>query len=171
MSREEWRPVLDFKGLYEVSNLGRVKSLRTEKIIAGSRSTLSPHYRAVTLSYPAPPRDVKYKYVHIEVLQAFVCLRPEGLLALHKDGNVLNCELTNLYWGTPQMSAAERIRHGRSGRGEKNPNSTLVASEVRRIKQAYAGGGVKQSTLGDLYGVSHAHISRIIRGKSWSTEL
>lgn len=26
--KEEWRPVKDYEGLYEVSNFGRVKSLR-----------------------------------------------------------------------------------------------------------------------------------------------
>ena len=31
MIKEEWKPVKDYEGLYEVSNLGRVKSLRFNK--------------------------------------------------------------------------------------------------------------------------------------------
>jgi len=42
MDKEEWRDIKGYEGLYQVSNLGRVKSLeRTAPVMNGSKRTVS----------------------------------------------------------------------------------------------------------------------------------
>jgi hypothetical protein len=50
--------------------------------------------------------------VSVLVLETFVCLRPAGLIACHKDDNQQNNKLSNLYWGTYSDNVKDAIRNG-----------------------------------------------------------
>ena len=104
MEKEIWKPVKGYEGLYEVSNLGRVRSLpRTE--VCGSLirkrcgRELKPYvrngYMRVTLSkYGAHTRI----YVHRLVAIAFIP-NPKSLPFInHKDENPSNNSAENLEW-------------------------------------------------------------------------
>lgn len=129
-TREVWRPVVDFEGLYDVSNLGRIRScdrwveaptrwgsttryhkpgrvLREQrKLIKGTYS-----YAVVNLS-----RDgiVTTHQVHALVLTAFVGPRPPGKWARHGPAGLMDNRLSNLSWGTPSDNAYDRVRDGTS---------------------------------------------------------
>jgi len=167
-TREVWMPVPDYEGLYEVSNLGRVRSHKGSKptIMKGGRGTCKMGYLRVTLRDAATVASARY--IHILVLEAFVGPRPHGMLGLHDDGNVDNCRLSNLSWGTAAQNAQDRIRHGRVFTGSRNPNGRLTFEQIRAIRANYFSGRAKQTTLARQFGVSQAHISRIILKKSWS---
>ena len=49
--------------------------------------------------------------------------------------------------------------------GSANSNARLSVDDVSRIRSLYADGAVSQQALGGLFGVSQAHISRIVRNK------
>ena len=106
--------------------------------------------------------------LHRLVLAAFRPLRPEGSLALHKDGVVANCALSNLYWGTHKRNALDRITHGRSGKGEANPNARLSLVAVARMRSLRRARGLSQAELGRMFGVSQVHAGRIVNSESWS---
>lgn len=166
--RERWVAVAGYEGLYEVSDHGRVRSFKNGvvRILKGGPSTCLMRYRRVTL------RDknnaASARYVHTLVLEAFEGPRPAGKLGLHKDGCVDNCALSNLYWGTHQQNADDRIRHGRSFAGRRNPNAVLSERQVASIRRDYSRGTADQVNLARQFGVSQAHISRIILNHSWS---
>lgn len=114
---EEWRPVLGWEGLYEVSDLGRVRSLSR----GGYRGRIIKPY----LNRKDYPRlmvalcDGKRKHggrqafptVHRIVLEAFVGPRPDGMEACHYNGDACDNRLKNLRWDTKMGNVADRRRH------------------------------------------------------------
>lgn len=91
---EEWKPVKGFEGLYEISNLGRVKSLwyGREKILKPEKIL---GYLRVVLC-----RNGKKKKLFVHRLVAIAFLpNPKGLPEVnHKDENPSNCVVSNLEW-------------------------------------------------------------------------
>lgn len=105
---EIWKQVKGFP-LYEVSNLGRVKSKHHSKrhpnggLIIGCKT--SSGYLKVFLS--DGKGNQKQQSVHRLVAQAFIP-NPSGKLTInHKDGNKTNNSVDNLEWST----YSENIRH------------------------------------------------------------
>lgn len=121
MEQERWLPVVGFDGLYEVSDLGRVRSLARvvphrssgrltlpERVMAGSRRA-TRKYQMVNLWKDGRQHA---KYVHALVLEAFVGPRPPGYDACHYDGCVTNNRLDNLRWDTRSANMIDAMRHG-----------------------------------------------------------
>lgn len=90
---EEWRAVVGYEGAYEVSSLGRVRSL--DRYLADGRrrhgrpKSLAIHqgYPAVTLFKNREPKTIK---IHALVAAAFIGPRPEGHQVNHKGNNVVD---------------------------------------------------------------------------------
>lgn len=167
----EWRAIAGFDG-YEVSADGQIRSWwMTSRW--GRKRRIAPHvlatrwrggYLAVTISVDGKKHAVP---VHIATCEAFHGSRPNGMWALHRNGDRENNTSRNLYWGTPLENAADRDRHGNTGRGEKNPNARLKKADVARIRQDYRAGKATQVQLAEQHGVRQAHISEIVLGKCW----
>jgi predicted transcriptional regulator len=51
--------------------------------------------------------------------------------------------------------------------GEGHPSARLTAADVITMRQRYADGGVTQRELSSEYGVTQAHVDKIIRRKKW----
>jgi len=62
----------------------------------------------------------------------------------------------------------DKVGHGTSTRGERNPSAKLTKDDIRSIRATYAAGGATQSALGVLYGVSQGVVSLIVRRKAWA---
>ncbi len=123
---EEWRAVVGFEGSYEVSNLGRVRSLDrhvTYQKQTGKTRSVTKFYKGRLLR----PGTVKSghqlvvlglgnikrsKFVHDLVLRAFVGPPPPETECCHGDGNPANNPLSNLRWGTRLENVADAIKHG-----------------------------------------------------------
>lgn len=169
---EEWRPVVGYEGLYEVSSIGRVRSLpRRRQTGAGIRTLrerlLTPKpglYPTVSLSRLGDPRTLT---IHSLVLIAFVGPAPPGMEACHNDGNKWNSKLSNLRWDTRSGNTNDRVSHGVSNRGERCGSAKLTSRQVDEIRQRFAQ-GERQSALAREYGVSQSNISQIVNRKRWS---
>ncbi len=117
MTAERWRPVVGYEGLYEVSNLGQVRSLdyvdvRGRLWRGGSRKS-RPNVRSGHPQIPLRRHGEKgMAYVHRLVLEAFVGPAPEGMEACHNDGNPTNNALSNLRWASRAENNLDRVRHG-----------------------------------------------------------
>lgn len=156
---EEWRPIKHPEGLYEVSNMGRIRSLR---FINGKTNRLrtvplvrkpvrqNTGYLCVLLS-DGPYR--KIRSVHTLVLEAFVGPRPEGYEAAHLDGNPENPELTNLKWVTHIENQSHRIQHGTHCRGERNHRTRISEATAREILKLKAQ-GVRQKDICERFGLA-----------------
>ena len=97
---EEWRPVKDYEGLYEVSNLGRIKSLcagRWKSTMLRKPCPTVNGYLAVMLRKSGKARLIT---IHRLVAIAFLD-NPEGLREVnHKDEDKTNNRADNLEWCT-----------------------------------------------------------------------
>lgn len=106
VNREIWKDVDGYEGLYQVSNLGRVKALpkytyskgypqlRKERVLKPVYTGKYRNYLSVTFS------DGKQYKVHRLVAIAFIP-NPDGLpLVNHKDENPSNNTVGNLEWCT-----------------------------------------------------------------------
>ena len=105
---EHWRLVVGYEGLYEVSDLGRVRSLRKGRLLAlnsGSRG-----YVARTLV--GADGKKRYTNVHRLVLEAFVGLCPDGFECCHNERDPTNNRLTNLRWDSRASNALDKVEHG-----------------------------------------------------------
>lgn len=132
IAEERWLPIPGWEDLYEVSDLGSVRSL--DRIVYGPNGTtrtfanrvfkgrkLNPTidplgYPYVMLSESSRGRDTqegrKRVGVHTLVMLAFVGPRPDGMWIRHLDGNSSDPRLSNLSYGTPADNNDDTLRHG-----------------------------------------------------------
>jgi hypothetical protein len=97
---EIWKDVLGYEGLYVVSSLGRVKSVKTGLI--RKHYDEGHGYKRVSL---CKNRRYKLKCIHRLVVEAFIGAIPKGLEVNHKDEDKSNNTLDNLEICTRQYNA------------------------------------------------------------------
>lgn len=108
MSKEIWKDIEGYEGLYQVSNLGRVKSnLRKGKILK-SNSTYDGYYN-VTLSKNG---KLKTYRIHRLVCIAFLDNPLNKSEVNHIDGNKKNNNIENLEWCTRSENAEHAHKTG-----------------------------------------------------------
>lgn len=118
---ERWLPCLGHEGEYEVSDLGRVRSVARIVISRGGRGrlpvkerikNLSPGYGGYILAELWRNNKKRKVRVHTLVLEAFVGPAPDGLECRHLNGNGADNRLSNLEWGTSSANKYDLVRHG-----------------------------------------------------------
>lgn len=174
---EIWRNVNGYEGLYEVSNLGRVRSL--DRIvfrkdgrettfygkIMSSRSTTTSKYIYVDLCKDGIR---KHYTVHSLVARAFIGDYKRPYEVNHIDGDITNNSVDNLEIVTHLENIQHSIRYGRKRDcGENHVNakiSNVQASEMR----AMWNNGMRQVDIGKVFGVSNKLVNRIVNNKGYT---
>lgn len=176
MTSEVWKPVPGFLGRYEVSTLGRVRSL--DRVVPkrnrwGREGTTS--FRGRVLSQKVRRDGYLEVALHDEgesrswlvaslVALAFIGPRPEGMQVCHEDGKKDNARAANLRYDTPAGNNADKLLHGTLPRGESNHAAKLTAADVLEIRRR---AGEAQRLLAEEFGCTFSNISAIQRRKSW----
>lgn len=147
---EEWRLVVGYEGLYEVSDQGRVRSLDRDSTrgdgvkrrLTGRmmKAYRSPgNYDRVSLFDGLGRRH--WKRVHTLVLEAFIGPRPDGAVACHNDGDHTNNRVDNLRWDTYSANNVDLVVHGTHWQARKThckngheftPENTIIRPEGGR---------------------------------------
>lgn len=113
MNKEEievWKDIQGYEGLYQISNLGRVKSLKfgKERIMKQTINTWG--YPSLTLY---DKNKCKTHTIHKLVAQAFIP-NPQNLFQInHKDENKQNNNVSNLEWCTQKYNINYGTRNER----------------------------------------------------------
>jgi hypothetical protein len=111
----EWRSVVGYEGLYEVSAAGEVKSTRS-----GAHLSTHPERKAQYPTVRLSNKGVVRKwFVHRLVAYAFLGPRPEGLDIRHRNGDATDCRVANLAYGTRSRNIQDSVEHGTHGQARK----------------------------------------------------
>lgn len=169
---ESWKSVVGYEGMYEVSNMGRVRS-----IVVGGTGWKKPFsilkqardgggYHRVFLHKVGKKRANR---VHRLVLTAFVGECPPNYETSHLDGNSGNNRVDNLEWATVRKNQAMRKKHGTYIEGEKSYSAILTTQKVLHIrKKCRRGSGLYSPRyFADKYGVKTGTIYAVINRVTW----
>jgi len=156
---EQWKDVVGFEGIYQVSNFGNVINTTTNKIKSQCIN------KKDNRPFLALWKNNKCKICrpHRLVLEAFVGKCPEGMEGCHNDGNAFNNHLSNLRWDTPKNNHADKIKHGTTNRGERCGTAKLTLEQVQAIRKDDR----LQRIIAKEYNIAESMISRIKNGKRW----
>lgn len=146
---EEWRTIEAFPN-YQVSSLGRIKNIKTNRILKPFKNKTSGYY-----------------YINIRNTRGRKCYRVHRLVATyfinnplklsdvnHIDENKANNRVTNLEW----VSHLDNIRHG----------SGIQRSTASRSKPIECSNGNTYNSIreaGSLLGLSSGGICEVLKGK------
>ena len=95
---EIWKNIPKFEGVYQISNLGRARSLKKNRIYLLKNNIDTNGYYYI-IPYVNKKTYTHYK-IHRLVALLFVDGYKKGLVVNHKDGNKLNNNASNLEWVT-----------------------------------------------------------------------
>lgn len=106
--QEIWESVKGYEGLYEVSNLGRVRSLKRATTSGVVLNQAVKHgYMHVCLSKDGKPST---KRVHRLVAEAFIANPMDKPVVNHIDGDKTNNAVSNLEWATNSENELHSFR-------------------------------------------------------------
>ena len=185
LNSEIWKPIERFNGLYEISNLGRIKRLAnafrlrpTEKLLKSYLNEAG--YERIGLRVEGGKQTSKY--VHQLVAEVFICPCPKNFEVNHIDCVKGNNRAGNLEYLSRQNNVKHAMDNGlyKSGKnhhytlrpetirkGEKHPCSKLTEKDVIEIRE-HLQNGVPQKQLAKTYKVTKSSIYSIKYRKSWS---
>lgn len=158
--QEIWKDIIGYEGLYQVSNLGRVKSLggkrgSSSKSYTSKERILKQHickgYYKLTLYNGGKPRQFRVNQL---VAIAFLP-NPDNLpIVNHKDENPLNNNVDNLEWCTVKYN----INYGNAKDKIRNSHIGLKASDETRKKMSESHKGDRNG----MYGKQHSEETKQI---------
>lgn len=175
---EIWRDIPGFEKVYQVSNLGRVKSLSryiTPKVgkpykVEDKLLKLGVHtggYLTVSLR-----KEGRYfnKYVHRLVLLTFS--KGVGETVNHIDGDKKNNTLENLEWATYRsnlLHAKELKLNNNHGEGHWN-NTKLNWDKVNEIRRLKSCGKYTNKEIAKKFDISPKYVGEICTNKKWKNK-
>lgn len=163
MKQEIWKDIPNYEGYYQVSNLGRVRSLDRYITRKDGRSQfyegqiLKPYYQGdkvtanIGVNNKSKPRSIARL-----VLEAFIGIDPNKPLAMNIDGNTYNNSLNNLKWATRQEVANNSIKLGTL--------KPVTSKRVRIFKDNHTLEFPSARDAEKYLGCSYGTIARIAKG-------
>ncbi len=175
---EFWKDIEGFEGTYQVSSLGRVKSLKRltkeypkkglrERIIKSSKTRTGYYIHQLCLN-----GIIKTETIHRLVAKAFI-QNPENKPEVnHKFGIKSDNRFHQLEWSTCSENKRHAYKIGlmtpKNNLGEKNGNCKINESSVREIRRLWSMDNhptLKQ--LADQFKVSDSAIFAITSHQNW----
>lgn len=170
---EVWKDIEGYEGLYQVSNLGRVKSL--EKIVLNKGSKiLKPEiilktgfsrdgYPLTTISKNNKTRTFRINRL---VAQAFIPNPENKDTVNHKNGIKTDNRVENLEWNTRSENVLHAYKYGLkiSVKGEKHYASKITEKDALDIKYNK---GLSAKDAAKTYGITLSMVFQIRRGVKW----
>ena len=158
---EVWKDVKGFEGLYEVSNLGNVRSLKRNKIL--KPECLKKGYLRVKLFGVV----IKRFQVHRLVAESFISNPENKPQVNHINGIKTDNRVENLEWcnNSENQKHAFKIGLSKIRRGVNAPNRKLTEKDVMFIRKHTELNGYK---LAQMFNIDNSTIYLIRKNKIWN---
>ena len=181
---ETWKSIVGFKGIYEVSSRGRVRSLyrkvpqrnrwgnihfKTIKESILSQRIEKNGYKRIML-YSGDMTNGASFSVHRLVALSFVDGESvERNEVNHIDCNKSNNDFKNLEWVTTRENISHAIKNGLmiNNRGERSHYSKISKDVVMEIAKELIVGNQSNNAISKRFNLSRSAIDRINNGKAW----
>lgn len=177
MKNEIWKPVIGYKGWYDVSSFGRVRSVRRrittsnnqKRIYQGRLLVLKNNENGYSVVTLIKCRKKETRRVHRLVAKSFINNRFKKPHVNHKDSKRSNNKSCNLEWVTRRENYNHAYLKGKYS-ATTNPrrahklNINIVCDIRRRINN----GDLNKDIAAEL-GISKAMVSFIGSGKRWKS--
>lgn len=172
---DQWKPVLGYESLYEISDSGQVKRVATHngkgKVrIIGTlvAPAITPNgYVQVKLT-----KDRKRigKYVHRLVLEAFVGPCAPGMQGNHINGVKVDNRLANLEYTSSSDNHFHAYRQlgKRAAKGSLQGSAKLSDADVLQIRALHTSDTFTGKQLATKFHVSESTISLIVLRRRWT---
>lgn len=171
---EIWKDIRNFRDGYQISNLGRVKSL--ERVITrknGVKQTirervLKTHVSKTGYEFAVIQNGAKSKHfaVHRLVSLAFIPNPKEKRFVNHLDGVKTNNNVQNLEWCTKSENERHAFKTGLKSHKGMNHNQRKLdkkkVCEIIKLRGKETGRAVAKK-----YGVQHSCIFAIWNNRTW----
>jgi hypothetical protein len=166
---EVWKDIVGYEGLYQVSNLGKVRSLNHYDSLGRLRIgvVLKPQFDS-RKNYLHVNLNGKSINVHRIVAKAFID-NPNNYNEInHIDEDKTNNCASNLEWCTHRYNNNYGSKLN-STRGVNNPKSKLTDNDILEIRELYKPYSKSNNAkaLAKRFGVSHYYIYHIVRNDRW----
>lgn len=179
-SIEKWKPIFGYEGMYEVSNLGRVRSLdryiNIDSCKGGNqyqKGFISPmktiFRKGVVLkdryynNYSSIQLSRKSYKVHRLVAECFIKNPFNKPHVNHIDNNPRNNKVDNLEWVTRSENIQHAVKQNRMTNGENIWQSKLTENDIKKIRKSKL--PIKE--LVKIYNVNRRQIYRIKSKIQW----
>lgn len=157
--KEKWKWIPKFKGIYQISNKGKIKSIQYRKGVKGKNGYFFVSLWKNNKEYPA--------YIHRLLMITF---KPKkGMRKLdvaHLNGQRDDNRMVNLTWATRKENEAHKRLHGKLLRGENHPHAKLTLKEARYIFKTSKNWS-DDKKLAKKFNVTPSNITCIRTKKSW----
>lgn len=134
LPHEIWRDVLDYEGFYQVSNMGRLKSLHYGKSTILNPSMASDGYKNVTLTLNGKK---KYFRLHVLVARAFIPNPDNKPCVNHIDGDKSNNRADNLQWVTHSENTRHAYNKGLAKSACEHHYAKFTPQQIQKIRDIY----------------------------------
>ena len=156
-TKEFWKDVKGYEGIYQVSNLGNVINLKSRKSNPFLKPVLTSRgYFQVFLFVNCPKRIL----LHRLVAEHFILNIDNKPQVNHINGIKTDNRVENLEW----VTAGENMKHGRvtglinSPKGERHPNAKITQRQVDEIRNFFLINNYSVKELSQKYNVSQSVI-------------
>jgi hypothetical protein len=177
MLKEIWKDIEGYEGMYQVSNLGNVKSVGREKSVGknGGYYNLGDAnlkfgnrrgYKSATLSKNGIAKPFA---VHRLVAFAFLENKEGKRTVNHINGIKTDNRLENLEWASQSEQQNHAIKIGLRNKaiGEQSNLSKFKSEDIIKIRELYSTGLFSCGELSKTFNTSVNNINRIIHSHTW----
>lgn len=155
---ETWKQIPSRPIGYEASSLGRIRNVGRKSSKPFLKSRIATNgYLVVGLSSPVP--------VHQLIAEAFIGVRPDGMVVNHKNGLKTDNRPENLEY----VTVAENNRHAFRTGLRSNPSGDAAFAAKYRFEQlsemrSMRSNGAKLNEICRRFGASKSYVSEVVRG-------
>lgn len=168
--KEVWKDINGFEGLYQISNHGRVSSVKRQGSQGGVlKFSIGHQHKYPYIRLQDVRTNKKESWLIHRLVAIHFILNPENKPQVNHINSIRDDNrVSNLEWVTNMENVIHSQKAGRFNHtGEDNNMSKLTTKEVVEIKLLQRKTNLNNSQIGRAYKVTRENIRDIRKGKLW----